>query len=195
MPYIKSFSVFFLLCFMTSFQLLSQEKFEKEYRVKPTEVPKKAFELIEKWNFKKKLKWYAEESNDGKTFEAKVRFKKHKFSIEFSEKGHILDVEKTIRFSELSSKSREQIQQLLAKKFKKHRIKKVQIQFLGTKESLYDAVFDKNPTAKNVIVNYELVVKGKKEKENFLYEILLDAKLRIIKELKFSASNSVNLEF
>jgi uncharacterized protein YxjI len=54
------------------------------------------------WNFKKKVKWYIEEGNDGNTFEAKVVYKRHRYSIEFSEEGQILDVEKKVKFSELS---------------------------------------------------------------------------------------------
>ena len=52
----------FLLLFTCTIScaVFSPEKFEKEYRVKPSEVSKKSFKLIKSWRFKKKVKWYAE---------------------------------------------------------------------------------------------------------------------------------------
>ncbi|PWG06773.1 hypothetical protein [Polaribacter aquimarinus] len=100
----KTFFSTVLLIFLSVNSLLSQEKFEKEYRVKPKDVPKKSLEIIKIWNFKNKVKWYVEESQDGKTFEAKVRYKKYKYSIEFSKEGNIIDVEKTVKFSQLQKK-------------------------------------------------------------------------------------------
>jgi hypothetical protein len=96
----------FLLLFIwtISCAVFSQEKFEKEYRVKPSEVPEKSFKLIKSWRFKKKVKWYAEESNDGKTFEAKTVHLNHVYSIEFNENGTLLDLEKKVSFSELEKK-------------------------------------------------------------------------------------------
>mgnify|MGYP006071916921 FL=1 len=52
----------FLLLFTCTIScaVFSPEKFEKEYRVKPSEVSEKSFKLIKSWRFKKKVKWYAE---------------------------------------------------------------------------------------------------------------------------------------
>ena len=73
----------FLLLFIWTIScgVFSQEKFEIEYRVKPSKVPEKSFKLIKSWRFKKKVKWYAEESNDGKTFEAKTVHLNHVYRI------------------------------------------------------------------------------------------------------------------
>lgn len=68
--------LFLILLFLGFQTLFSQEKFEKEYRIKENRVPKKATQIIKMWNFPKKIKWYAEESNLGKTFEAKTCFRK-----------------------------------------------------------------------------------------------------------------------
>ena len=81
--------------------MFSQVKFEKEYRLKTADVPKKALHIVTMWDFKKKVKWYAEESQDGKTVEGKVCHNRHKISLEFKENGTLIDVEKTVKFSDL----------------------------------------------------------------------------------------------
>ena len=174
---------------------LSQEKFEKEYRINFSEAPQKAQQIITKWKFPKKVKWYAEESNDGKTFEAKTCYKKHRYSIEFAETGEILDVEKTVKFKKLESNLQSLIVKQLTTNFKKYRIKKTQIQFNGAENELYKMVFDVKSMSTSIKINYELIVKAKKDSDYDLYEILFDEKGNILKELKFKPVNSINLEF
>ena len=53
----KTFFSTVLLIFLSVNSLFSQEKFEKEYKVKPKDVPKKSLEIIKIWNFKNKVKW------------------------------------------------------------------------------------------------------------------------------------------
>jgi hypothetical protein len=162
------------------FSFFAQQKFEKEYRINSKEIPAKSLQIIKMWNFKKKVKWFAEESNDGKTFEAKVVYKRHSYSIEFSE---------------LSTEIQLEIKENLSKKFKKYRIKKVQIQYSGTETAIYNEVFQLKTTHERAKINFEIVLKAKKENDYALYEILTDNKGNLIKELKFKQESSLNLEF
>jgi hypothetical protein len=173
----------------------SQEKFEKEYRIDISEAPENSQQIIKMWNFPKKIKWYAEESNDGKTFEAKTCFQKHRYSIEFAKSGEILDVEQTVKFKELHSDLRNLVLKKLQNNFKKFKIKKTQIQFKGEESTLYKMVFELKLMTTSVIRNYELIVKAKKDTNYELYEILFDENGNILKELKFKPTNSLNLEF
>ena len=177
------------------FSFFAQQKFEKEYRINSNEIPAKSLQIIKMWNFKKKVKWYVEESNDGNTFEAKVVYKRHRYSIEFSEEGQILDVEKKVKFSELSDEIQLKIKENLSKKFKKYRIKKVQVQYSGTETAIYGEVFQLKTTHERAEINFEIVLKAKKENDYALYEILTDNKGNLIKELKFKQESSLNLEF
>ncbi|PQJ77418.1 hypothetical protein [Polaribacter glomeratus] len=177
------------------FSLFAQQKFEKEYRIKSNEVPVKSLQVIKMWNFKKKVKWYAEESNDGKTFEAKVGYKKHRYSIEFSEQGEILDVEKTVKFTDLSKEIQQKIKQNLSRRFVKYKIKKVQIQYLGTETAIFNEVFRLEKLSNSVKINFEIILKAKKENTYALYEILVDDNGDVLKELKFKQESSLNLEF
>lgn len=191
----KTFFSTVLLIFLSVNSLLSQEKFEKEYRVKPKDVPKKSLEIIKMWNFKNKVKWYAEESQDGKTFEAKVRYKKYKYSIEFSKEGNIIDVEKTVKLSQLQETIIQKIVKTLENRFKRYKILKTQIQYTGSESKMYNEVFQLTSHHKKVTINYELIVKGKTQNGYSKFEILINNKGEILKELKFKPSNSLNLEF
>ena len=184
-----------ILVFINSISInfFAQEKFEKEYRINVSEVPKSAVDLIENWNFSSKVKWFAEESNDGKSFEAKVKFKGSMHSIEFSENGTILDVEKEVKFSKLSKDVQQNIEKSLLKNFQKFSIQKVQIQFLGSESEIFNAVFKQTNTLENT--NYEIELKGKKSDEYFMYEVLVTSDFVVKKELKFSSINALNLQF
>lgn len=186
----------FLLLMFFSVSVLSgfsQEKFEREYRVKASEVPKNAIEFIDKCSFDKKIKWYAEESQDGKTFEAKSRKNNHKFSIEFDTEGTVLDVEKKIKWKEIPLEKRTNIKKALEKRFKKHQVKKVQIQWQADTNFYINLINGKGEEEINEF--YEIVVKGKTDDKYELYELLIDGNGSILKELKFAEEDNNNLQF
>ncbi|WP_435415474.1 hypothetical protein [Polaribacter aestuariivivens] len=175
--------------------MFSQVKFEKEYRLKTADVPKKALHIVTMWDFKKKVKWYAEESQDGKTVEGKVCHNRHKISLEFKENGTLIDVEKTVKFSDLEEDIQKNIENTLSKKFKKFRFKKVQIQFIGDESAIYNEIFNIKSRHEKIIPKYEIIVKGKKEKRYQNFEFLFNRTGEIEKELLIKSSDSTNLEF
>ena len=185
----------FLLMLFLSASVLCQVKFEREYRLKSTEVPEKAFHIIEMWKFKKKVKWYAEESQDGKTYEAKVCYKRKKHSIEFKENGDLIDVEKTVKFSELKEEIQRNIEKTLSEKFKKFRIKKVQIQYKGAESAIYAKLFQLKSIHEEIIPKYEIILKGKNEKRFKNFEILFNKDGVIEKKILIKSTDSTNLEF
>lgn len=185
----------FFLLFLVQTSLFAQQKFEREYHVDTVKVPKLSKHIIKMWGFKEKIKWYAEESQDGKTFEAKVCYKKRKHSIEFSEKGEIIDVEIKVNFSELDKEVQKKIRKTLGERFRKFKIKKTQIQYTGDESAMYTAVFDLETHHEKSLPLYELIVKGKAKKSYVKYEFLFDSKGNIMKELQFAPQNTDNLEF
>ena len=191
----KNYKLTILITLFICCNSFSQEKFEKEYRVKPIEVPETAVNLIKSLKFKKKVKWYAEESNDGKTFEAKTCHQKHYYSIEFSDKGTLIDLEKKVKFSELGQDLQSEIKKTLAEKYKKYKFKKIQIQYKGLESEVKKGILNLPRNEILARIFYEIIVKAKKDTSYALYELLLDENGNIIKELKFKASNSINLEF
>lgn len=187
--------LFLFVFFISLAPLFAQQKFEKEFRIKKSEAPTKALEFIKSVNLKNKLKWYAEESNDGKTYEVKTCFRKYKYSIEFSENGKVLDIEKTIKLKQLEVLTQQKIKQSLSKRFKKYKIKKLQIQYIADENWIYKNLFQTENSHTKAKINYELIVKGKTNKMFSQFEILINQEGEIIKELLFTSSNSLNLEF
>lgn len=184
-----------LVLILLGFSAFSQQKFEREYRIKSEQAPLKSIEFVAKCNFEKKIKWYAEESQDGKTFEAKVCHNSKKYSLEFSEKGKLLDIEIKVGFKKIPKKIQQNIVKTLSEKFKKYKIKKTQIQYKGDDNEMYKAVFNLKTHHQKINTLYELVVKGKKASNYHLYELLFDKKGEILKELRFATQNTDNLEF
>ena len=79
----KVCKIIFILFGLFMHPTFSQDKYEKEYRIKYEEVPKSALNFINSINFSNKIKWYKEESLKSYTYEAKTIHKDIKFSVEF----------------------------------------------------------------------------------------------------------------
>ncbi|MDY8137326.1 hypothetical protein [Aquimarina sp. 2201CG5-10] len=172
----------------------AQTKFEREYRIKVENIPKKAKDFIDQCFFHQKTKWYAEESQDGKTIEAKTLYNDHKYSIEFSTDGNVLDVEKKIKFDNLKTAHKNQITTTLKELFSKYKIIKTQIQWKADNHVLVSLIKD-GYTNKQYSLHYEMVIKAKKEKGYHLYEVLFTPNGEAIKILKIVQRNSDNLQF
>ncbi len=184
-----------ILFLIVPFSVFSQYKFEKEYKISSEKAPLLATEFINKCDFSKKIKWYAEESQEGKSFEAKTFYKKKKYSIEFDESGKLIDAEIKIKFIQLPLKIQALIREKLSTIFKKHKIEKVQIQYSGAESSIYKAIFNLKTEHDKANINYELIVKGYNKKTYLKYEFLFDKNGSLLKQLPFLTDNLDNIEF
>ena len=193
---VKQLCIAFLFISLLSAQKTdAQDKFERESRITTKEVPALALGKVQNWNLTSKIKWYVEESNDGKTFEAKTCYNNNKYSIEFSEKGNLIDIEKTIKFSKLEKEIQRTIHKVLSNKFQKFRIKKVQIQYSSEDKNTYEAVFKLNRNEQSFPFKYEIILKGKKEDRYKNYEFLISSSGIIEKEFIIKTATFINLEF
>ena len=171
----------------------SQDKIEKETRIKPREVPSEAkiwlqdaFEKIQK------PKWYLEYSQNGKSYEAKFHYQGHFHSVEFDSLGSVEDVEIEIDHSEVSGDVWKVIQSYFESEFEQVKVEKIQRQFSGSKSDLED-FFDEED-ADGVTTQYEIVFQGKNE-EWSLWEALFDDSGKFISKLKVQIRPSDNLIF
>jgi len=185
----------YILFLVISSTTYSQYKLEREYRISSDKVPSTAKIFLEKCNFNEKVKWFIEESQSGKSFEAKTFFNKNKFSIEFDENGNLIDTEITVKFTSLPLPIQSKINNTLSNRFDKYKIEKTQIQYSGLKKNIYESILAFKVGQNKTASHYELVVKGKKLKSYFRYEFLFNYEGDILKELQFSLENSDNLEF
>ena len=189
----KTIAILFLI-FFNGF-IFSQQKIEKEYRIKPEKVPKVAVDFVTSNNFKKRVKWFTEESNDGKTFEAKVCHEKHLYSIEFSEEGILLDIEKKVDFKNVNKTAQQNITSYLTDNYSKFRFKKVQIQYKGISNELQQVFISKDRKLIKAKIAYELIINAKKDGNFKSYEMLFDENGIHLKSLPIAPAYSLNLEF
>lgn len=170
--------------FFGVFTISAQVKYEREFRIKKSDFPSKAFELIEsKLTNAKRIKYYKEIDSATTSFEAKFKKDRLWYSIEFSEDGNLEDIEITINAIDLPNDSYENIQLYLNSNFSSYKIRKIQQQYVV--ENSVDATL-KNAFQNLMIpsVNYELIVDGKKNKSYQEFEILFNAEGNFVSSRK-----------
>lgn len=180
-----------LLCpTMTS----AQQKIEREYAIKATQVPKPALQFVGKVFETQRIRWYAEESQKGRSIEAKVKADGTIYSIEFDQEGKLQDIEVLVKFQSLSEDLRKAIKKTLEAEFTRTKILKVQKQWTGPASTLQLLVGKKEPLEKYT-TKYELVIRGTKDKSTSDYEVLVDEQGKLISKSKIIQKDSPHLLF
>jgi hypothetical protein len=167
------------------------QKVERESRIKSTDVPQKALEYIEQTSLDK-VKWYRETGLESISFEAKFKHERRWYSVEFSEEGVLEDIEIEIDLHQVPEPTRELIDKYLEAEFKRHRIKKVQIQYKQT--PLQTLIKEEVPKTDSPHA-FELVVKGKKSKLMKLWEVAFSSTGKFISIDQILNRNSTHLEY
>lgn len=159
----------FLLLLICSHGLISQTKNEKEERIHITEFPENAKKIIDQLPENcKRLKLYKETDGNIQSFEAKFKFQKRYYSLEFSKTGAIEDIEVLIKFKDINPTTKSQIESYYKDYYKKHKFMKIQKQFVYDDKSdpskFVSEVLSKNHSAE---INYEIIaeVKTKETRE------------------------------
>lgn len=172
----------------------AQIKYEREYNLKKENVPDVAITFIGSCCPGSKQKWYGEESLSAKSIEAKIKYKGSLYSIEFDTLGYIQDVEKKISLYDISQNLQSRITLKLDSIFSKHKIEKVQVQWLGSNEALYELI-EKGDSKLPYIINYEMVLKGRKGNSTKMYEVLFSMDGSILSISEIVQRNTDNLDY
>jgi hypothetical protein len=185
------------ICIAVSLLLSSSafgQKVERESRIKSPEVPEKALEYIRPANpmAERQLQWYRETGLESISFEAKFKHERRWYSVEFSEEGVLEDIEIEIDLHQVPEPTRESIDKYLEAEFKRHRIKKVQIQYKQT--SLQTLIKEEVPKTDSPHA-FELVVKGKKSRLMKLWEVAFSSTGKFISIDQILNRNSTHLEY
>ena len=167
------------------------QKVERESRIKSPEVPEKALEYIEQTSLDK-VKWYRETGLESISFEAKFKHERRWYSVEFSEEGVLEDIEIEIDLHQVAESTRESIDKYLEAEFKRHRIKKIQIQYKQT--PLQTLIKEEVPKTDSPHA-FELVVKGKKSRLMKLWEVAFSSTGKFISIDQILNRNSTHLEY
>jgi len=173
---------FKLLLILFSFTQLifSQIKSEKEERIEVSEFPEKAQNIIKILPEEcKHLKFYKETDGEKHSFEAKFKYKKQRYSLEFSTNGIIEDIEITTKFKTIVNPIKDSIKAYFKNNFKKHKFIKIQQQYsysqeTDSKQFLIDIMSQNTITEPK----YEIIAEIKTDKD------------RIIKEFTFNNDGS-----
>lgn len=190
----KLFYFILLIGLPYSNNLFAQEKFEKESRIKESDVPSKALFFMDSSNYKAKIKWYKEEGLTRNSFEAKFKHNKTKYSIEFDTLGNVEDIEIEMNWQDLESEITDSVCMQLKLDCSKYKIMKVQKQFAGSENELF-SLFINGTNNESYKVKYEIIARCNQEKEVNLFEYLFNDKGILVAKSKIVFKNSSHLEY
>lgn len=188
------YTLLLLIIHCTFLYGIAQDKFEVEYKIEENEVPEKAIDFLQQFGENLKVKWYGEESQEGKSIEAKVKFNEKLHSIEFDTLGYLQDVEIDLKENELTKDVLDAINTELRNEFKKHQLNKIQVQYSGPSNKVLHFLTN-NTQDISIVKRYELIVKGKIENEVNLYEITFDEYGALLTKKRIIFKNSDHLEY
>ncbi len=189
---IFALTIFFSGFFMNN--LIGQQKYEKESRMKPRDVPAAALEFMDLLDVNSKVKWFWEEGLDDKSVEAKYKLNKRKYSAEFDTLGKIQDIEMTMEWTDLPVQLRDSIGAQLDNLCVQHKVVKVQIQYSGTRASLLSKMRGSGNT-ETCLTKYEVIANCRSEEGIELFEYLFSDTGQMLSVFKIIFKNSSHLEY
>ncbi|MBZ9729590.1 hypothetical protein LB467_07795 [Salegentibacter sp. JZCK2] len=174
----KLFIITFIL--FTALAQAQDKKIEREEGIDREEMPEDAFFLIDKIPEKaRRLRYYYQTDGEEESFETKFKFKRSIFSVEFGKDGKLQDVEVTLKEKQLPEKTLQNIKTHLEKNHERHKLEKIQAQYLPNSASessaekllLKSLSFDTQQPD-----NYEIIVAVKNKGKLKKYEMLFNKK-------------------
>lgn len=184
----------FCFFFLTPTLILSQNKYEKETRVKKTEVPPIAVRWVKTLLPDTKIKWYRETSLIDLSYEAKGKHQHEHYSIEFDTSGQLQDVEIRISSSDIPDVASQKIQQKLREDFRKYKLIKIQKQLTGPNEKVLQYLRSGN-TPIDITTRFEIVVAGKNKKNYQVFEYTFSINGAFENRTVIVYRNTDNLEY
>lgn len=174
--------------------LFAQEKVEREYRVRKNEVPDAArLWLNDAFEGFKRVKWYLEENEVGRAYEAKIKKDRVHYSIEFDMEGNVVDVEELMEFDEIPAHLYDKIAAYLDEEFMRYKVIRFQKQFSGPADVLED-YFDEDET-EGVTVKFEMEIEARTKEGEQLYELLFDANGKLVRQRTMAIPQTNNLDY
>ncbi len=181
-----------LIILLASTLAFSQKKVEREFGISPKQVHPLAISFVDSLSPTGKVKWYEETGLEKTTIEAKTKLNGKKYSIEFAQNGHLEDIEMILKMSDLPENTKQSIENFLKSDFKKYHVDKIQIQYSGSRESLFLQVSTGNSKAE---IRYELVVSARVNKAFHTFEYLFTADGVMIQKSEIIQKNTDHLVF
>lgn len=154
----------------------AQTKNEYEERLELQNFPETAIAVINTLPTRiKRIKFYKEQDGTKSSFEAKFKYKKQKYSIEFDSMGTIEDVEVTLNTKKIEGKTATNIKAYFKENYTKSKLIKVQQQYVYnptlSAESFVKNILNKTSTAK---INYEIIAEVTANSKRAVKEFTFD---------------------
>lgn len=178
--FLKNIRLMLLLCLLVSAFSASAQvyKQEKEARIRQEEMPVSAISLLTPLlEHAKRIRYYRETDGETTGFEAKLRWEKRTYSIEFDSTGRLLDVEVLQKFKKFPDTTRQAIQSYLDQQYDRYRITRSQVQYAQPEgasraaEVLREALEQRESEA---LLRFEIEVEGRREGTLVSHELLFD---------------------
>ncbi len=171
-----------LLSIFYSLQTHSQTKNEVEKRIDKSEFPELALKYLQNLpdNYKR-LKFFIETDATKVSYEAKLKYKKRYYSIEFDKNGILEDIEITIKKRHLPKPLLEKINASLKEIYDKYRFLKIQKQYKNTSENNSISVLNNAFQNDNVnTIYFEIIAEVTLNKKRDLKEFTFDKNGKLI---------------
>lgn len=164
----------FCLIFTASF---SQYKYEREHRIKKNQFPVTAHTFIENnVDGARNLKYYRETDSTSVNYAAKFKIDRLKYSASFDRNGKLIAIDFLIKEVEIPNESFALIEKWLESNFSKYHIRRIHQRYPIRKEEAVGTTL--NNAFQNLLLpnlQYEMMIRGRKENSNDDYEVLFDA--------------------
>ena len=165
------FIVILITLFM-SLPILGQDKNEREERVKEEDFPAKAVQALkDAMQEDVSIRYYKEYDGEAESYEAKFKWRKRNFSIEFDTTGVVQDVEIRISRKDVPNPTVTKIKQYLDENFDDWRMEKAQVHF-SKKRNGKDLIKKSLHEPTTLIPDYELIIATKIDGKITNYEML-----------------------
>lgn len=188
-------SLLLLALLLSTLSLFSQNKYEREQRIKFSELPESCQAIINTLSIPTKIKCYKETRLDGFSYEVKTKVNKQKISIELDSNCVIEDVELLVKFNALDKDIQEKVTNYLNENYTKHSVIKTQIQLVCSEQTIKEYIADSNYPYATCLNGYEIIVRCKNNEGEFLYELFFDKEGNLHRKEKIITKNTSNLEF
>ena len=175
-----------LLITSTGFCVAQDIKDEVEKSIDRDEIPDPALSLINQfWKEEKKADFYQQSDGEMISYEVKLDWEDHLYSIEFDSTGSLMDVEQLVEFEELPGALRNTITAEIDKQYSKFRFTRVQRQFSGFEGDDQEVLKDiLNEDFNNLLIRYEIEIDGQNKEELGSFELLFGVNGNFIQKRK-----------
>lgn len=174
---ILKFSLTVFLAVFLSGSVFGQAKYEREFRIKKSQFPSSSLQVASPYlDGVRRLRFYKEIDSSKQSYEIKFKRDKLHYSVEFSDRDELEDIEVRIKPVDIPNDSYAAIEAYLTKAFSKYKIRKIQQQYPRMAFSSNEETF--RNAFQNLIlpeIRYELIVNAKTSEGYRDYEVLFDS--------------------